>query len=307
MVLSQVPPGFTRKIQWPLPQRFYQVETLIFGQAVTRALNPERFIIGTEDPQTPLPPLLLFFLNSFKCPILPMRYESAELSKIAINMFLVSSISTTNILAELCEKIGADWAEIIPSLQLDKRIGKYAYLFPGLGIGGGNLERDLATFCSLASQYGTESTIVRAWQSNARYRKDWVLKKLHAHFPLHKNGLICGILGLSYKKDTASIKNSPALALISHLTKFSLRLFDPIVKCLPDCYSDTQSFSSAQEAYRGADALLIMTPWDEFKALSPQNIAENMRGKTVIDPYGILDGATCRSVGLNHYKLGISS
>src|SRR5207245_1505995 len=82
-------------------------------------------------------------------PILPMRYESAELAKISINMFLVASISTTNTLAELCERIGADWSEIVPALKLDKRIGQHAYLAPGLGIAGGNLERDLTTVCRL--------------------------------------------------------------------------------------------------------------------------------------------------------------
>ena len=81
-----------------------------------------------------------------------MRYESAELAKISINMCLVASVTTANTLAELCEKIGADWSEIVPALKLDKRIGQYAYLAPGLGIAGGNLERDLATVCSFADE-----------------------------------------------------------------------------------------------------------------------------------------------------------
>src|SRR5207237_2951892 len=147
VILCQVPPGFTRSLKVSLAgQRigwrwFYQVETLIFGNAVERALHPERFIIGCDDPKAALPGPYAAWLKAFGCPLLPMRYESAELAKIAINLFLVSSVSTTNTLAELCEEIGADWSEIAPALRLDKRIGPHAYLTPGLGIAGGNLER----------------------------------------------------------------------------------------------------------------------------------------------------------------------
>ena len=127
VILSQVPPGFTRA-NAPAGRIVYcQVETLIFGLAVERAMKPERFIVGCADPAAPLPPALTGFLGAFGCPILPMRYESAELAKISINMFRVSSVSTTNTLAGLCERIGADWSEIAPALKLDGRIGPYAY------------------------------------------------------------------------------------------------------------------------------------------------------------------------------------
>jgi len=116
---------------------FYQVETLIFGQAVERALAPERVIVGCRDPKAALPEPYSTYLKAFDCPILPMRYESAELSKISINVCLVASIGATNMMAELCEGIGADWSEIVPALRLDRRIGRHAYLAPGLGIAGG--------------------------------------------------------------------------------------------------------------------------------------------------------------------------
>src|SRR5207253_8820951 len=118
-------------------------------------------------------------LSAFDCPVLVMRYESAELTKISINMCLVSSVSVANTMAELCVKIGADWSEIVPALKLDKRIGEYAYLSPGLGIAGGNLERDLATVVSLANEFGTDDGVVDAWISNSRYRRDWALMVLH--------------------------------------------------------------------------------------------------------------------------------
>ena len=137
VVLCQVPPGFTRQINRRGARLYYQVETLVFGRAVERAMEPERYIIGCADPATPLPTALADVLGAFGCPILPMRYESAELAKISINMCLVASVSVANTMAELCEHVGADWHEIVPSLKLDRRIGQYSYLGPGLGIAGG--------------------------------------------------------------------------------------------------------------------------------------------------------------------------
>ena len=173
VVLSQVPPGFMASLELQRTAVFYQVETLVFGEAVQRALHPERFIIGCRTHEQALPDALRMFLDSFGCPILPMRYESAELAKISINCCLAASISVTNTLAELCEGIGADWSEIVPALKLDKRIGPHAYLTPGLGIAGGNLERDLATVVQLADRKGTEAGVVRSWLTNSAHRKNW--------------------------------------------------------------------------------------------------------------------------------------
>ena len=157
VVLSQVSPGYMRQLRAELRELspadfYYQVETLIFGRAVERAMQPERFIVGADDPGRPLPAPFQAWHAAFECPVLVMRLESAELAKIAINFFLVSSVTTTNTLAEICEAIGADWNEIAPALRLDRRIGPHAYLTPGLGIAGGNLERDLVTVQSLAGQ-----------------------------------------------------------------------------------------------------------------------------------------------------------
>src|SRR5262249_51210570 len=130
VVLCQVPPGFTRSVELPAERIFYQVEALVVGRAVERATRPERFIVGCADPERPLPPRYAEFLGAFECPVLPMRYESAELSKIAINCCLAASVTVANTLAELSERIGADWSEIAPALRLDPRIGEHAYLSP---------------------------------------------------------------------------------------------------------------------------------------------------------------------------------
>src|ERR1700736_2581922 len=220
VILSQVPPGFTRSLTRPLATRYYQVETLIFGRAVERALHPERFIVGCADPAAPLPPALAAYLSAFECPILPMLFESAELCKISINMVLVAQVSCANTIAELCEKIGADYSEIIPALRLDRRIGAHAYISPGMGISGGNLERDLATFNSFGDALGTSTGVVRAWQHNSSYRRNWALRTLHATVLGRMAEPSIAVLGLAYKENTDSVKNSPAVALIEALRPF---------------------------------------------------------------------------------------
>jgi len=304
VVLSQVPPGFTRSLGFPAGRAFYQVETLVFGRAVERALAPERFILGCADPQAPLPAALAAFLGEFGCPVLPMRYESAELAKIAINMCLVASIATANTLAELCERIGADWGEIAPALRLDRRIGPHAYLAPGLGIAGGNLERDLHTVCRLADAHGTDAGVVRAWLANSEHRRDWALRQVHERvIPLAPTPTLA-VLGLAYKEDTASTKNSPSLALLADLAPFAVRAYDPVVRARPEFHPRLVSTASALEACTGAHALLIMTPWKEFRDLEPAAIAARLLGRTVIDPYRVLDGPGCRAASLEHVTLG---
>jgi UDPglucose 6-dehydrogenase len=304
VILSQVPPGFTRANAPRGRTVLCQVETLIFGQAVERALKPERFIVGCADPAAPLPPALASFLGAFGCPVLPMRYESAELTKISINMFLVSSVSTTNTLAELCEKTGADWAEMAPALRLDRRIGPYAYLAPGLGIAGGNLERDLATVKRLAGAHGTDAGVVDAWLANSRRRRGWALDRIRDEVLSRRTDVVLAVLGLAYKQDTHSIKNSPSLALLAALPPVTVRAYDPAVAAQPRFHPRIEAAKDALDACRGADALIIMTPWAEFRALDPRQIAERLRGRAVIDPYAVLGAEAVRRAGLAHHVLG---
>jgi UDPglucose 6-dehydrogenase len=305
VVLCQVPPGFTRALALPGERLFYQVETLVFGQAVERAMHPERIILGCADPSAAVPAALEEFLSAFACPILPMRYESAELAKIAINCCLVSSISVANTLAELCERLDANWSEIVPALKLDRRIGQHAYLAPGLGIAGGNLERDLATVCNLADAHGSDTGVVRAWIANGRHRRDWALQTLHGAVLSKKEDPVIAVLGLAYKQDTHSTKNSPSLALLAHLVSFRVRVFDPVVPASailnPRCHAAT----SELDACEGADALAIMTPWVQFGKLDPAQIARRLRGKLILDPYAVLKAAACRAVGLEYRTLGM--
>lgn len=305
VVLSQVPPGYTRQRQQPGRILIYQVETLIFGRAIERAMHPERYIVGLADPGMALPAAYETYLAAHGAPpVLKMRYESAELAKISINMVLVASVTTANTLAELCERIGADWQEIVPALKLDRRIGPHAYLSAGLGISGGNLERDLATVIRFGDQYGSDVGMVRAWLANSGHRKDWPLRMLHEHVLAHAEQPVIAMLGLAYKEATHSTKNSPALRLLSGLTPFSVRVYDPVVAPRPDFHPDLVGCRSAVEAATGADALVLMTPWPEFRDIDPALIARGLRRKVVIDPYSLLDDAACRRAGLRHITLG---
>jgi len=306
VILSQVPPAFTRG-RWRADRAlYYQVETLVFGRAVERTLNPERFIIGCADPAAPLPAAYGDYLARYGCPVLPMRFESAELAKISINMCLVASVSVANMMAELCERIGADWAEIMPSLRLDRRIGAYAYLSPGLGIAGGNLERDIATVFRLAERSGSDVGTAHAWVANSRHRRRWPLRLLHETVLSRDANAAIAVLGLAYKEDTASTKNSPALALLADLSPFAVRVYDPAVAASPEWHPNLAQAPSALAACEGVQAVAIMTPWREFRDIDPRALARRMAGNTVLDPYRMLDAAGCRAAGLEYATLGVT-
>jgi UDPglucose 6-dehydrogenase len=310
VILCQVPPGFTRKLKFPRERLFYQVETLIFGRAVERAMYPERFIVGCADPNEALPSSLETLLSAFECPILAMRYESAELTKISINMCLVSSVCVANTMAELCEKVGADWSEVVPALKLDKRIGQYAYLKPGLGIAGGNLERDLATVVRLADNYSGNAEVVKAWIADSAYRKEWALSRFNEIALIDGDLKTIGVLGLAYKENTASLKNSAAIALLQNLTVqtkgYEIKAYDPEVKPEKITVKGVAVTQTALEAYRNADVVMLMTPWPEFGDLAPNMLASEMKGSILIDPYCVLNPKECAVAGLRQITLGRS-
>lgn len=304
VLLCQLPPGFTRAVTAvPHDRLFCQVETLVFGRAVERALNPERFIVGCAYPTRPLPARYSEILDAFGCPVLQTRYESAELAKIGINFCLVASITVANVLAEISEAIGADWAEIIPALQLDRRIGPHSYLTPGLGIAGGNLERDLRTVLDIARRNGADAGVVDAWLANSRHRRDWCWRVLKNRV-LKTNPRGCiAVLGLAYKENTHSIKNSPALALLTRLRGRELRVHDPVVpaEVVPFATGCGDPLVCAE----GADALVLATPWPQFRELQIIDLARVMPGRVLIDPFRLLNGEAATAAGFEYHALGM--
>lgn len=313
VILSQVPPGFTRTFgerQWrvrPDLKLYYQAETLVFDHPAERVMQPERFLVGCADPGTPLPDRFAGFLDAFQCPIMLMGYESAELAKTSINMCLAASMTTADALAELCEAVGADWAEITPILKLDRRIGPHACLSPGLGIADGSLERNLVTVQMLAREHGTDASIVDAWLTKRRTRHDWVLRTLHTEVMARIPTPVIAVWGIASEPGTTSTKGSPALALLDDLRAFAVRAYDPLVRLGDNSYPAIRQTETALAACVGADVLAIMTPWTEFSSVAPRQLAEEMRGRVLIDPFSALDHRKYEAMGFTVHRRGASA
>ena len=312
VVMSQVPPGFTRSLSARIkPLRpalsftlYYLVETLIFGRAIERALRPERFIVGCADPRQPLMEVFGQGLEAFNCRILPMRYESAELTKTAINLYLIGSVTYTNTLADLCGAVQADWDEMVPALQLDQRIGPAAYLHPSLGIAGGNLERDLLTLKSLCDRDGIDSGYLDSLINYNGRRYHWALRMLREHVFRDVPSPTLAVWGLTYKKNTRSMKNSPALRLINDLGRAAdVRAWDPVISAA-EVNLPARVLSSPDAVLDGADGLVILSDWDEFSACDLGPIRTSMRHPVVIDCVGALKLRRAEMTGIRYVSMG---
>ena len=302
--MSQVQPGFTRLINFDHRRLYYQVETLIFGNALERALKPERIIIGCDSSESKINKFLLNYLNNYNCPIIKMKYESAELTKISINLLLASSITTTNMLAQTCEKISADWYEIIPALQLDQRIGKKAYIKPGLGISGGNVERDVYSIQRILKKNKQPLSIVKSFQRNSQYMKSWVYRILKKEKILSKkNKFNIGILGLAYKENTNSVKNSPTLHLLKKLRNIKIRIYDPkakLEKKIKNCTED----KNVNFLIKNSNVIILMTPWPEFNKIDKILKTKKNRKVILIDPHRIIDFKKVKNKYIKYFTLG---
>ena len=146
---------------------------------------------------------------------------------------------------------------------------------------------------------------MRAWVANSRYRRDWALRTLYREILSRIDDPVIAVLGLAYKQDTHSIKNSPSIALLEHLKLFRVRVFDPVVVAAAAPNPHRHGANSELDACEGADALVVMTPWSQFAKLDPVDIAKKLRGKVVLDPYAVLNAAACRIAGLDYRTLGM--
>ena len=312
VLMSQVSPGSTRALAARVKARrpeagiavYYWVETLIFGNAVERFLKPERIIVGAEDPARPLPSSLDAGLRRFGCPILPMGYESAELTKTAINLYLFGAVTYANTLADLCEAVGANWSEMVPALRLDRRIGPAAYIRPSLGVAGGNLERDLVTLRGLGSQHGVDVAYVDTLLAHNARRYRWIQRQLDRRVLDRDGRAVVAVWGLAYKKNSRSTKNSVSLRLLGDLAgRATVTAYDPQVT-LPAPTPGVATAATALDAARGADALVILTDWDEFAAVDPGAIRAALRSPVVLDAVGVLDPVRTRDAGLTYVAIG---
>lgn len=291
IILSQIPMGFcdaqSRHMSRVL---IYQVETLVFGNAVSRAIEPERIIIGVNSENSELPSSYLSILRNFNCPKFIMTYRSAELCKMAINFLLASSITSTNFLSEICEIVGANWSEVTPALRLDERIGKFAYLSPGLGISGGNLERDISALRQVAAKSNSQcEDFAKIIQEMSTYQKRWPQKHLISFLEKRREKQnVIGLWGLSYKENTDSIKNSPSVEFLKSLPHdLPVIAFDPVVKSLPQFGSNSTLAEDQMSMLSKVDALFILTPWKHFKQ-NLSDVLSKFHGSLIVDPYSCI-------------------
>jgi UDPglucose 6-dehydrogenase len=206
-------------------------------------------------------------------------------------------------LCELAEKLGADWDDISNSLRLDRRIGMNAYVTPGLGLSGGNIERDLRTTTKLANGLGTKNSFIQSIEQNSRHRKLWPFRIIQDQFDLEQKMLKIAIWGLAYKKNTNSIKNSPAINNMKMLASSCIfNVFDPIADLPESVELPAFVFSKILDSLNDVDALIIFNDSNIFSDVPISEISKRMKGNLIIDPFGML---TMNSENrFNYFKLG---
>lgn len=287
---SQVPPGFCKKISKNFRHFYYQVETLIFGEAIERASNPERLIVGSlKEDINNFFPKYRNYLNLYNCKIFTMNLESAELTKLSINLFLISSITYANIMDKISSEINAEWSSIIPALKSDKRIGQYSYINPGLGLSGGNLERDIINISKITKNMKLENNFFKMLIDINENKKKWPVKRIKWFIENFNYPKKIAILGLSYKPGTNSYKNSPTLTLLEEL-KISNNyiIYDP--NDITDYRVNELSLSNDLNfVLKDADIICIMSPLSEFEDLQIKYLHFINSARMIIDPFKILE------------------
>lgn len=285
VILSQVYPGFTRKIDWPKKKLFYQVETLIFGHALSRASNPEQIIIGSGLKNNLLTSTLENYLNNFSKNIICMNYESAELCKISINAYLISQVSLTNKLNEISKTFNANWKDLKRGLVLDQRIGKYSYINPGLGISGGNLERDLVTLKNICIKKNINSDIFSTFINYSTFYKNWVSREIKK---IKKKKLTISIVGITYKINTNSVKNSPSLYFMQKNLHHDYNVYDPYIEDIKFLKKkNIKKFNSINKNFVKSDAIVIFNLYQNVERFIYREINHNNK-ILIIDPYRLL-------------------
>lgn len=311
-LMSQVPVGFTRRLGQRIHttrpdlkfELYYWVETLVIGNAVERCLRPERVVLGGDSNEIAENSRLEVLLSTFSCPVIRMSYDSAELTKAAINLYLSVTVTFANVLADFCEATGASMKEIIPALRLDRRIGQYAYIRPGLGIAGGNLERDLVHLQRLGAKYGTDTGLIDYVLDHSAKRYQWVHRQLARYVYPHTSEPKIALWGLTYKKNTQSTQNSFAVRILRDLFgKAYLSAYDPVAS-LPTELQTYVTRCDRYEALKDADCLLVLTDWDEFADTDYATLANKMHGRVIVDCVRVLDREAAILQGFRYISIG---
>ena len=313
---STVPVGTARQVSRIIneinPDADFSVasnpEFLREGAAISDFMRPDRVVLGVEDVRSEVLLRELYRpINLIEAPILVTNWESAELTKYASNAFLATKISFINEIANLCESVGADAHSVAKGMGLDGRIGK-KFLHPGPGYGGSCFPKDTLALIRIAQENDVPSRIVESVVEVNAAQKARMVKKIRSSLGEELSGKVIAVLGLTFKPETDDMRDSPSLSIIPPLLDKGavIKAHDPqgISEAKKELPSDIDYKNTVSETINGADALVIMTEWNEYRSLNLQNIKKIMRGNTFIDLRNIYEREQMESLGFNYVAVG---
>ncbi|MBI4277844.1 MAG: UDP-glucose/GDP-mannose dehydrogenase family protein [Armatimonadetes bacterium] len=282
-------------------------EFLREGAAVDDFLNPDRIVVGVET--TRARDLLLQIYEPFRCPLLVTDVKTAELVKHASNAFLAMKISFINMIADLCEATGTDVQQVADGMGYDRRIGR-AFLNAGVGYGGSCFPKDLSAFIHIAEEHGADFSLLREVRRINETRVDRLVRKLHQALWVLK-GKRLGVLGLSFKPNTDDIREAPSLTVIPRLRQEGavVRLYDPhaavqMASVIPPEPGKVEYARSPYEAAEDAHALVILTEWEEFRALDLEKVRGLLQTPIIVDGRNLFDPAAMAEAGFEYFSIG---
>lgn len=286
-------------------------EFLKEGSALDDFLKPDRVIIGATNPA--VMEIMRHIYSPFmrkSSRILFMDPASAEMSKYAANAMLATRISFMNELSRLCERFGADIEQVRSGMGSDSRIGN-AFLFAGLGYGGSCFPKDVRALAFMGQQQGTDMTIATAVQQANLTQHDWFSRKVLDYFRGREEQTTLAVWGLAFKARTDDIRESAAIACIQHFVEwgFTVRAFDPEAM-EPASHVLDPSVSMGANAYEilpGADALVIMTDWQEFRSPDFDQISKSLNQPLLFDGRNLYDPKYVEKQGICYHCVGRSS
>jgi len=282
-------------------------EFLREGAAIADFKHPDRILVGAEDNKAREVLAEIYrplFLN--RAPMLFTGRRTAELTKYAANAFLATKITFINEMADLCEAVDADVQDLARGIGLDNRIGP-KFLHAGPGYGGSCFPKDTLALLRTAEEAGIQQRIVSTVVEVNDRRKEAMADRVKAALGGSVEGKRIGVLGLTFKPNTDDMRDAPSIPLINGLLAggASVIAFDPVgreqaEKVLPKI----EYAASEEEAADGADAIVIVTEWDEFRALDLDKIARRMRGKALVDLRNVYNADEAQQAGLAHFGVG---
>ncbi len=286
-------------------------EFLKEGAAVDDFMRPDRIVVGvaSERARAAMTELYAPFVRAEQ-PILFMDLRSAELTKYAANAMLATRISFMNEMAALCEKLGADVDQVRRGLGSDRRIG-HPFLFPGVGFGGSCFPKDVRAVMSMARQIGLDFDLLRSVERVNERQKRWLVEKAAKHF-----GALAGktfaVWGLAFKPKTDDMREAPAITVIEGLlgNGAKVRAHDPVARGVAEEIFRGRGVVFADEPYaaaEGADALMLVTEWNEFRQPDFARLKAAMRDSVLLDGRNVWDAAKARAAGFTYYGVGRSA